>query len=169
MPRRSLIDLFEEDKGKGFENMRSDIGKGKTISFEGLVKYLKDNKITPTEALRIIQKERDTSKTSGPKIHWKLMRFQLYLWARSDEEGRTKTLGKRIDTIRTLVRTQKYRKLFENYPKTITGGSFNHIKEAKKLADLVSEPRQKKWFRKGLYVFENTNTLMQQSHIDKYR
>ena len=43
MPRRSLIDLFEEDKGKGFENMRSDIGKGKTISFEGLVKYLKDN------------------------------------------------------------------------------------------------------------------------------
>ena len=53
MPRKTLIDLFERDAGKGMENMRSDFTEGKPISFETLVKYLKDNKITPTEALRI--------------------------------------------------------------------------------------------------------------------
>ena len=142
----------------------------KIKDLQDLGRYLKHLKITPTEAFRIIQREVDTSDTKGPKVHWKLMRFNLYVWARIEEKKKTGKLGKRVNTIRALCKTDKYKRLFETFPNTIRGGSsFNYVREVKKLADLVSEPRQRKWFKKGLFNYENSKTNIPQSILDEVR
>ena len=118
----------------------------KVIDLQELGKYLREKGISPTRALNIIQRSIEKDKTRGPKFTWKMLRLQLYIWERHKEyksDPPHKGLGKRIDTIKRLCKQDRYKNFYKVY---FNIKNFRYEDECKKLADLVSEPRQRKYF-----------------------
>ena len=73
--------------------------------------------------------------------------------------------GKRIDTIRKLVRSDKYKRLYETFPNP----KYNAENEEKNLSKLISDKRQNKVFKEGNFKYEGRNKLIPQGHIDELR
>ena len=132
--------------------------------FDKLVKFLRDKKIPPAQALGILERALDT-KTTGHRFHWKMTRFTLYIWARY-EENKTMFLKPKIDTVRELVSQKKYKRLWAAYP---THKEFDHQKEVKNLAQLIAEPRQQIYFKEGNFKYEGTSKMMSQTLKDKLK
>ena len=140
----------------------------KTVDLQELGKYLRKKGISPTKALNIIQRSVEQDKTRGPKFQWKMLRFTLYLWERHKEyrsDPPHKGLGKRIDTIKRLCKTTRYVDFYRAY----LDEKFNYENECKRLADLVSEPRQRKYFNSKYFKLEGRQDKMAQPLIDKLR
>jgi|TARA_R100001594_G_scaffold9948_1_gene23738 hypothetical protein len=140
----------------------------KTVDLQELGKYLRKKGISPTKALNIIQRSVEQDKTRGPKFQWKMLRFTLYLWERHKEyrsDPPHKGLGKRIDTIKRLCKTTRYVDFYRAYSEE----KFNYDNECKRLADLVSEPRQRKYFNSKYFKLEGRQDKMAQPLIDKLR
>ena len=140
----------------------------KTVDLQELGKYLRKKGISPTKALNIIQRSVEQGKTRGPKFQWKMLRFTLYLWERHKEyrsDPPHKGLGKRIDTIKRLCKTTRYVDFYRAYSEE----KFNYDNECKRLADLVSEPRQRKYFNSKYFKLEGRQDKMAQPLIDKLR
>ena len=140
----------------------------KTVDLQELGKYLRKKGISPTKALNIIQRSVEQDKTRGPKFQWKMLRFTLYLWERHKEyrsDPPHKGLGKRIDTIKRLCKTTRYVDFYKAY----LDEKFNYENECKRLADLVSEPRQRKYFNSKYFKLEGRQDKMAQPLIDKLR
>mgnify|MGYP003121571300 CR=1 len=140
----------------------------KTVDLQELGKYLRKKGISPTKALNIIQRSVEQDKTRGPKFQWKMLRFTLYLWERHKEyrsDPPHKGLGKRIDTIKRLCKTTRYVDFYRAY----SDEKFNYENECKRLADLVSEPRQRKYFNSKYFKLEGRQDKMAQPLIDKLR
>jgi len=140
----------------------------KTVDLQELGKYLRKKGISPTKALNIIQRSVEQDKTRGPKFQWKMLRFTLYLWQRHKEyrsDPPHKGLGKRIDTIKRLCKTTRYVDFYRAY----SDEKFNYENECKRLADLVSEPRQRKYFNSKYFKLEGRQDKMAQPLIDKLR
>ena len=144
----------------------------KAIDLQELSKYLKEKGISPTRALNIIQRAVEKKKPRGPKFTWKMMRLQMYIWERHKEyreDPPHKGLGKRIDTIKRTCKLGWYLssyKVFHKFPDE----KFIYENECKKLADLVSEPRQRKYFvSKYLRLESDKKKNMPQPLIDKLR
>jgi len=140
----------------------------KTVDLQELGKYLRKKGISPTKALNIIQRSVEQDKTRGPKFQWKMLRFTLYLWERHKEyrsDPPHKGLGKRIDTIKRLCKTLRYVDFYKAY----SDEKFNYENECKRLADLVSEPRQRKYFNSKYFKLEGRQDKMAQPLIDKLR
>ena len=144
----------------------------KTVDLQELGRYLRKKGISPTKALNIIQRSVEKDKTRGPKFQWKMLRFQVYLWERHKEyksDPPHKGLGKRIDTIKRLCKTHKYVSFYLAYFKDEGSTKFNYENECKRLADLVSEPRQRKYFNSKYFKLEGRQDKMPQPLIDKLR
>ena len=140
----------------------------KTVDLQELGKYLRKKGISPTKALNIIQRSVEQDKTRGPKFQWKMLRFTLYLWERHKEyrsDPPHKGLGKRIDTIKRLCKTTRYVDFYRAY----SDEKFNYENECKRLADLVSEPRQRKYFNSKYFKLEGKQDKIPQPLIDKLR
>ncbi len=96
----------------------------------------------------------------------------MYLWERHKEyrsDPPHKGLGKRIDTIKRLCKTNKYVTFYLAYFKDEGSTKFNYENECKRLADLVSEPRQRKYFNSKYFKLEGRQDKMPQPLIDKLR
>jgi hypothetical protein len=133
----------------------------KENDYDKLIKFLKEKKVSPDMALGILDRAIET-KTTGHRFHWKMMRFTLYLWARIKEDGKKS----KIDTVRDLVVTSKYRRLWETFPQN---RDFNEKREIKNLAQLIAEPRQQIYFKEGNFRYEGKEKLIPQQIIDKLK
>ena len=72
----------------------------------------------------------------------------------------------KIDTIRELVSTPKYKRLWDTFPQR---KEFDHANEVKKLNQLIAEPRQQIYFKSKNFVYEGTKKLIPQDIIDKVK
>ena len=129
-----------------------------------LLKYLDKEGISPLNALEIVKKA-NTINPSNYRSHWKMTRFSLYLWQRIKED-KARMLGKKIDSIRRVVATEKYKRLYKLYPGF---KAFNEAKEVKNLNLLITDPRQFIHFKERNFVYENTKHRIPQGLIDKLR
>ena len=129
-----------------------------------LLDYLDKEGINPLNALEIVKKH-NTINPSNYRTHWKMTRFTLYIWQRIKED-KANMLGKKIDSIRRVVATEKYKRNYKLYP---GHKAFNEAKEVKNLNLLITDPRQFIHFKERNFVFENTKRRIPQSLIDKLR
>jgi len=129
-----------------------------------LLDYLDKEGINPLNALEIVKKH-NTINPSNYRTHWKMTRFTLYLWQRIKED-KAQMLGKKIDSIRRVVATEKYKRLYKLYP---GHKAFNEAKEVKNLNLLITDPRQFIHFKERNFVYENTKHRIPQGLIDKLR
>ena len=136
----------------------------KIYSSQDLAKYLKENNISPTEAINIIQKYKFKENKGDSRTTWKLWKFTLYLWLRHKEQQRGK-LGNRIDTVKTLVHSDKYKRLYDTFPNP----KFDLKGEVENLSKLISDKRQDKAFKEGNFKYEGKNKLIPQGHIKELR
>ena len=132
--------------------------------YKQVIGYLVRNKISPEQALAILDKT-IVVDTNSFRSKWKMMRFTLYLWDRIDEDKKG-LMGKKIETIRRVVALPKYKRLWDTFPQR---GAFNPNKEIKNLNLLVTDPRQFGYFREENFVFEGTQRKIPQELIDKVR
>ncbi len=97
-----------------------------------------------------------------------MMRFTLYLWERIKEEDQS-IVGKRIDTVKKVVWSGQYKRLYATFPLP----TFNPEKDVKNLAQLIAEPRQDEYFTSKNFVYPKghpkANKPIPQSIIDKIR
>ena len=129
-----------------------------------LLTYLEKEGISPLNALEIVKKH-NTINPSNYRTHWKMTRFTLYLWQRIKED-KARMLGKKIDSIRRVVATEKYKILYKLYPGF---KAFNEAKEVKNLNLLITDPRQFIHFKERNFVYENSKQRIPQGLIDKLR
>ena len=147
--------------------------KRKTYSSQELGRFLRENNISPTEAVNIIKKYKLKENKGDSRTDWKMFRFTLYLWLRHKEEQNfsrynpryRKLFGKRIDTIRNLVKSDKYKRLYDTFPNP----KFDPKIEVENLSKLISDKRQDKAFKEGNFKYEGKNKLIPQGHIDQLR
>ena len=129
-----------------------------------LLNYLDKEGISPLNALEIVKKH-NTINPSNYRTHWKMTRFTLYLWQRIKED-KARMLGKKIDSIRRVVATEKYKRLYDKSPGF---KAFNEAKEVKNLNLLITDPRQFIHFKERNFVYENSKQRIPQGLIDKLR
>ena len=136
----------------------------KIYSVQELARFLKESNISPTEAINIIKKYKFKENKGDNRTYWKMFRFTLYIWLRHKEQQRGR-LGNRIDTIKTLVNTDKYKRLYDTFPNP----KFDHKTEIENLSKLISDKRQNKAFKEGMFKYEGKNKIIPQGHINELR
>jgi|TARA_Y100000294_G_scaffold31131_1_gene26300 hypothetical protein len=136
----------------------------KIYSVQELARFLKESNISPTEAINIIKKYKFKENKGDNRTYWKMFRFTLYIWLRHKEQQRGR-LGNRIDTIKTLVNTDKYKRLYDTFPNP----KFDHKTEIENLSKLISDKRQNKSFKEGMFKYEGKNKIIPQGHINELR
>jgi hypothetical protein len=138
--------------------------------YKKVLEFLKENKVDPEKALVTLKRNfgKKPDNKTNLKFHWKMMRFTLYLWERIKEEDQN-IVGKRIDTVRKVVWSSQYKRLYATFPLP----TFNPENEVKKLAQLIAEPRQAEYFTSKNFVYPKghlkANKPIPQSIIDKIR
>jgi|TARA_Y100000310_G_scaffold315335_1_gene365747 hypothetical protein len=137
----------------------------KIYSAQELGKFLRENSISPTEAINIIKKYKYKENKGDSRTTWKMWKFTLYLWLRYKEQQKDK-LGNRIDTIKTLVQSDKYRRLYDTFPNP----KFDFKGEVENLSKLISDKRQTNVFEKeGNFKYEGRNKIMPKGHVKELR
>jgi len=147
-----------------FQRFTDEAHQKRRVEEHKLIHWLRDNDIPPAQALGIIERAVNT-KTTGHRFNWKMMRFTLYIWAR-EKEHRTLVMKPKIDTVRELVSTPKYKRLWETFPQS---NPFSHQREVKNLAQLIAEPRQQIYFKSSNFLYEGTKKNIPQDIIDKIK
>lgn len=134
--------------------------------YKKVLEFLKENKVDPEKALVSLKRDFSVNlpDTTDLKYHWKMTRFTLYIWERVKELDKG-NLGKRIDTVRKVVWSAKFKRLYVTYPLA----TFNPESEVKKLTQLIAEKRQDKEFKSKNFVYENTKKNIPQSTINDIR
>ena len=138
--------------------------------YKKVLEFLKENKVDPEKALVTLKRNfgKKPDNKTNLKFHWKMMRFTLYLWERIKEEDQN-IVGKRVDTVRKVVWSSQYKRLYATFPLP----TFNPENEVKKLAQLIAEPRQAEYFTSKNFVYPKghlkANKPIPQSIIDKIR
>ena len=136
----------------------------KIYSVQELARFLKESNISPTEAINIIKKYKFKENKGDNRTYWKMFRFTLYIWLRHKEQQRGR-LGNRIDTIKPLVHSDKYKRLYDTFPNP----KFDHKSEVENLSKLISDKRQNKAFKEGNFKYEGRNKIIPQGHINELR
>ena len=75
-------------------------------------------------------------------------------------------LGKKIDSVRRVVASDTFKRLYKLYPGF---KAFNEDREIKNLNLLVTDPRQFVHFKERNFVFQKTKKRIPQELIDKLR
>ena len=138
--------------------------------YKKVLEFLKENRINPEKALVTLKRNfgKKPDNKTNLKLHWKMMRFTLYLWERIKEHDQN-IVGKRIDAVKKVVWSGQYKRLYATFPLP----SFNPENEIKKLAQLIAEPRQDEYFTSKNFVYPKghprADKPIPQSIIDKIR
>ena len=143
-----------------------------------LVKYLEKREISPGDAIDIIHASTPEGQAGNKKFNWKMFRFTMYLWKRVEQDKNGNLLSKTQTSLDT-VNQKKYLDLLEAHLPPASPSlrasrrvmtEFKHKemieKEAKNLFKLVTDPRQKHFFKSRYFVYERRKTTIPQDHID---
>ena len=143
-----------------------------------LIKYLEKREISPSDAIDIIHASTPEGQAGNKKFNWKMFRFTMYLWKRVEQDKNGNLLSK-TQTALDTVNQKKYLDLLEAHLPPASPSlrasrrvmtEFKHKemieKEAKNLFKLVTDPRQKHFFKSRYFVYERTQTTIPQDHID---
>ena len=134
----------------------------KDTDYSQLIGYLKRREISPKDAMDIIQKSTPEAQEDNKRFNWKMLRFTMYLWKRV-EEDKNGNLWKKTDTSRAVVESKKYKDLYKAFN---TSSRFDPKKEAFNLFKLVTDPRQRPYFKSRYFVYERSKKTIPQDHID---
>ena len=134
----------------------------KVRNYSDLVDYLKKREISPQEAIDIIEKSTPKAQPDNKKFNWKMFRFTLFLWKRV-EEDKNGNLWSKTDTAKAVVESKKYKDLYKAFN---TSSRFDPKKEAFNLFKLVTDPRQRPYFKPMYFVYERSKQSIPQDHID---
>tara|TARA_R110002020_G_scaffold302199_2_gene517610 strand:+ start:915 stop:1355 length:441 start_codon:yes stop_codon:yes gene_type:complete len=126
-----------------------------------LLKYLEKRDINPLEARDIIHRSTPEAQEDNKRFNWKMLRFTLFLWERVEQDKKG-NLWSKTDTAKAVVGHENYRSLYEGFNST----KLNPDKEAKNLFKLVTDPRQKPYFKSRYFVYKKSKTTIPQDHID---
>ncbi len=137
----------------------------KIYTAQELGKFLRENKISPTEAVDIIQKYKLKQSRGDNRTYWKMFRFTLYIWQRHRDQQKNRKLPTRTDTITRVVQTAKFKRLYDTFPQP----KFNEKAEVSNLLKLVGDKRQDNAFKEGKYKYEGTSKVIPQGHINELR
>ena len=138
----------------------------KDRNYKPLISYLEKRDISPQEAEDIIQASTPEGKEDNQKFNWKMLRFTMFLWKRVEQDKNGNLLSK-TDTAKNVVDSKNYKKMYEafNHQKKI-----DQRKEAKNLFKLITDPRQKPYFKSRYFVYEgkkhSQKSHIPQDHID---
>lgn len=124
----------------------------KDRNYNPLVDYLEKRDISPKEAIDIIQASTPEGKEDNQKFNWKMFRFTLFVWERELQHKNGNLLSK-TETAKQVVNSTKYRNLYEPFN---PGRRFDPVKEAKNLFKLVTDPRQRPYFKSRYFVYEGS-------------
>ena len=143
-----------------------------------LVKYLEKREISPGDAIDIVHASTPEGQAGNKKFNWKMLRFTMYLWKRVEQDKNGNLLSK-TQTALDTVNQKKYLDLLEAHLPPASPSlrasrrvmtEFKHKemieKEAKNLFKLVTDPRQKHFFKSRYFVYERTEKTIPQDHID---
>ena len=134
----------------------------KVRNYSELVEYLKKRGISPQDNVDIIEKTTPEAQEDNKRFNWKMFRFTMFLWERIKEEKKRNLLSK-TDTAKEVVKSKKYKDLYEAFNTT----KLNPEKEAKNLFKLVTDPRQKPYFVSRYFVYEGRpGKNIPQDHIN---
>ena len=134
----------------------------KDISYKQLIGYLERRRISPKEAIDISEATTPEGKKDNKKFNWKMFRFTLFLWKRAEEEKKGR-LWKKTDTAKAVVESKKYKDLYSAFN---TSSRFDPKREAFNLFKLVTDPRQRPYFKPMYFVYERSKKSIPQDHID---
>tara|TARA_R110002020_G_C15817923_1_gene732855 strand:+ start:108 stop:542 length:435 start_codon:yes stop_codon:yes gene_type:complete len=121
--------------------------------------FLKKEELDVKTAISILKKSTQTNPGNFRSL-WKMMRFTLYIWQRH-KEYKANMLGTKIESIRRVVATDKYKRLWATHKQT---GKFNEAKEVKNLNLLITDPRQFPVFKSKHFIEEGFK-VGQKRHI----
>ena len=121
--------------------------------------YMEETGITPEDVFKLIR----SKATPNVRFNWKMIRFTLFIWARIDED-KGGYLKPKIDTVRHVVRSIKFRQYFVAY---FGDKPFDEEKEIILLNKLIAEKPQKKYFKEGYYYYNHTSKYVPQSTLDR--
>ena len=134
-----------------------------------LLDYLEKRNIDPLEARDIIHKSTPEAQPDNKKFNWKMFRFTLFLWKRI-EEDKNGNLWKKTDTAKAVVESKKYKDLYKAFNTSSRFPGISTIatpkKEAFNLFKLVTDPRQRPYFKSRYFVYERSKKAIPQDHID---
>ena len=133
----------------------------KVINYGDLVSYLKKREISAQDAIDIIQKSTPEAQEDNKRFNWKMLRFTMFLWKRV-EQDKNGNLWSKTDTAKEVVNSKNYKDMYQAFNST----KLNPEKEAKNLFKLVTDPRQKPYFKSRYFVYERTKKTIPQDHID---
>jgi hypothetical protein len=142
---------------KGKSNYESITSK----EWDELYSFMKQEDLDVKTVLGILKKSTQTNPGNYRSL-WKMMRFTLYIWQRY-KEHQNNMLGKKIDSIRRVVATDKYKRLWATHRQT---GHFNEKKEIKNLNLLITDPRQSPIFKSRNFKFEGKDTHIPQDLLN---
>ena len=137
----------------------------KKYTEQELGRYLRENRISPTEAVDIIQKYKFKQSQGDNRTYWKMFRFTLYIWQRHRDQRKNRKLPTKKDTITKVVQSPKFKRLYDTFPQH----QFNERAEVFNLLKLVGDRRQDNAFKEGKYKYEGTSKNIPQGHIDELR
>ena len=134
----------------------------KDINYSQLIGYLERREISPKEAIDIIEKSTPKAQPDNKKFNWKMFRFTLFLWKRVEQDKNGNLLTKNA-TAKAVVESKKYKDLYSAFN---SSSRFDPRKEAFNLFKLITDPRQRPYFKSRFFVYERTKKTIPQDHID---
>jgi len=126
-----------------------------------LLNYLDKRDIEPLDAIDIIEKSTPEAQEDNKRFNWKMLRFTMFLWKRV-EQDKNGNLWSKTDTAKEVVNSKNYKDMYQAFNTT----NLNPEKEAKNLFKLVTDPRQKPYFKSRYFVYEKSKKTIPQDHID---
>jgi len=124
-------------------------------NWDDLVDNLKKLKITPEEAYKKITSD-------NARFNWKMIRLTMYVWERISEDKKG-YLKPKIDTVRAVVDTKRFRDFFKGYHPHF---EFEPDREVKLLNKLITEQNGYNYLIEGNYLYPGTNKVIPKEHLD---
>jgi len=137
------------------EAMRRGPNDRRLRNWDDLVNQLKKLKITPEEAFKKITSDNE-------RFNWKMMRLTMYVWERVSED-KNGYLKPKIDTVRSVVDTKRFKDFFEGYYPYM---EFEPDREVKLLNKLITEQNGYNYLIEGNYLYPGTNKVIPAKHLD---
>jgi len=134
----------------------------KDINYSQLIGYLERRGISPKDAIEIIQKSTPEAQEDNKRFNWKMLRFTMYLWKRVEQDKKGNLLTKNA-TAKAVVESKNYKDMYSAFN---TSSRFDPKKEAFNLFKLVTDPRQRPYFKSRYFLYHRSKTTIPQDHID---
>jgi len=137
------------------EAMRRGPNDRRLKTWDDLVHHLKKLKVTPEEAYKKITSD-------NARFNWKMMRLTMYVWERISED-KNGYLKPKIDTVRAVVDTKRFRDFFKGYYPYM---EFEPDREVKLLNKLITEQNGYNYLIEGNYLYPGTNKVIPAKYLD---